>query len=37
MKLRILSVFVVLMSLTSCIRKQVEDVQVVDIATYEKQ
>ena len=37
MKLRILSVFVVLMSLTSCIKKQVEGVQVVDIATYEKQ
>ncbi len=37
MKLRILSVLVVLMSLTACIKKQAEGVQVVDIATYEKQ
>lgn len=37
MKIRILSVLVVLMSLTSCIKKQVEGVQVVDIATYEQQ
>lgn len=37
MKIRILSVLVVLMSLTSCIKKQVEGVQVVDIAAYEQQ
>lgn len=37
MKIRILSVLVVLMSLTSCIKKQVEGVQVVDIAVYEQQ
>lgn len=37
MKIRILSVLVVLMSLSSCIKKQVEGVQVVDIAAYEQQ
>lgn len=37
MKIRILSVLVVLMSFTSCIKKQVEGVQVVDIAAYEQQ
>jgi len=37
MKIRILSVLVVMMSLNSCIKKQVDGVQVVDISTYERQ
>lgn len=37
MKLRILSVLLVLFSLTSCLKKQVEGVKVVDVAAYEKQ
>lgn len=37
MKIRILSAFVLLLSVTSCIKKQVEGVQVLGVAAYEKQ
>jgi rhodanese-related sulfurtransferase len=37
MKVRILSILVVLLVFASCIKKQVEGVQVIDVATYEKQ
>lgn len=37
MKSKILGVLLLLFSFTSCIKKQVEGVQVVDVATYEKQ
>ncbi len=36
MKVRIISILVVLISLTSCIKKQVEGVEVVDVVAYEK-
>ena len=35
MNVRIFSVLLVLLSFTSCLKKQVEGVQVVDVATFE--